>query len=577
MIAVNFSELLTIGFNNKLNSVDLFIIIYFIIDNFISINTIYLTNNLLNNYNKHDYDINFIELIKIFMILSLPLFDNINNLLFYKIFLKKKTQVINNILNYIKLTFSQAPNSFHNNYDIRDKYQSFTTSLWGFDSIVDNLINLISSLIKLLIITIVISYNNNNIGILILLFNFFLIIMMPKIDKYLIVINDTNYKKFYIDAYYDTIIDNEIRTNPITQNIQEHNTKINDTLNNIISKFSKIEFIYTIKCIIRTCCKNLFLILTIYIAYYQKNHNLIILLFINRNIIFGISDHYEKYKKNEISNNKNMEQLLEMLNFLNNYYKLNNIHCYQHNQLNKYTLNNLILTNLYHTFMRDEKTVSKVLQSNIIKFFFNIDKNIILIDGKTGCGKSLFAKIIAGEMDETYYNLHNDDMQITFNDLIKERIIINQKTSEEYTYNGSIQLTLNKLYPMNNDMINIFEIVDFLKIFNLDNKINFSNNSFSNKLSGGEKQRVILSSFFWKIIQTKPSYVIIDEPEKGLDESTLLNIMKWFFDNYKGLIILITHNQMLLNLSKTKCQSVLNYSFEDENEIKTIISQDFFI
>jgi hypothetical protein len=54
--------------------------------------------------------------------------------------------------------------------------------------------------------------------------------------------------------------------------------------------------------------------------------------------------------------------------------------------------------------------------------------------------------------------LYNDDNPINNFEYIKsQRVIINQKISEEYTFNGAIRLSLNKLYPqaLNFDEINI--------------------------------------------------------------------------------------------------------------------------
>ena len=135
-------------------------------------------------------------------------------------------------------------------------------------------------------------------------------------------------------------------------------------------------------------------------------------------------------------------------------------------------------------------------------------------------------------------------------------------------------MNLIDLYPQAK---NLTEIKNWLKKFGIDNKLNTNDldSEFSDKLSGGERQRVTLSSMIWKVIKTNPSFIIIDEPEKGIDEETMIEIMDWVFQVYKGLIFLITHNETIKRKYQDKTQSVIKYRFYDEDEVYTEIYQEF--
>ena len=568
-IAKNFFDLLKIGLGGNYYKlfIDPMLLLYIVIDSWLGFTLVNISNGIFADFaNKQ------IVLWKITAIIFLPLVTNVINILFDNIFLKKKLYIVNNILDYIKNTFSNAPHDFHDKYSISEKYHCFTSSIWGFDSIFEVIISMCSSFIKIIIISISISITNYYIGLLIIVSNIILLLLMPKINNYMNILKDSNaHKKFYTDAYYDTLISDENRVNPILNNIQQSN--INNSLHQIVSKYSNMNKIYKIRNSIRGFIKNIFLSAILIVAFYQEKYNYIMIILLNKNIIFGFSDFYEDFKKTENSNKKNTEDLIEMLEFLELYYKSNLIKnpIINNNNINP---NNLILENMNYKFYYENKLVKRLLSNNLI-LDFTSEKKIILISGKTGSGKSLFTKVLSGQLDKNEYSLLNDGTDINgFSSMRFNRIIMNQKISEEYTYNGSVQLTLEKLYPQSK---NWNEISDFLKIFGISNKINTESldSKFSDKLSGGERQRVALSSMMWKVLKTNPSFIIIDEPEKGIDEETMIDIMDWILIVYKKIIFLITHNETIKRKYHNQIQSIIKYKNKDEDEIDTEIYQEF--
>ncbi|MDF2477832.1 MAG: transporter [Sphingobacterium sp.] len=65
---------------------------------------------------------------------------------------------------------------------------------------------------------------------------------------------------------------------------------------------------------------------------------------------------------------------------------------------------------------------------------------------------------------------------------------------------------------------------------------------FVNKLSGGEKKRLQLM----RVLMKNPNFLILDEPSNDLDIDTL-NVLEEFLDNYRGVLILVSHDRYLLD------------------------------
>jgi ABC-type transport system involved in cytochrome bd biosynthesis fused ATPase/permease subunit len=564
----SFFSLLKIGLGSKPIRffVDPILLSYIILDSLLGYMSITFVNSIIQDLtiNKSNFNI-----FKLIIILFSPLYHNLLNIFYNNYFLKKKLFVINNILDYIKGLIIEAPNEFHEKFSLSEKYECFTSSLWGYDHVVHLIINLLSSLIKIITVSITISYSDYTIGLLLLLSNAIILYVLPKINNYIDKLKiNISYKELYSTAYYDTVIMEENRTNPLVKNLVDEN--LNKSLSQIVTKYSNKSNYYELSNTFTTVFKNLILALVFGIVYYNDKLNYILVLFINQSIIFGFADLYADFKKTENSNSKNMEELTAMLEFLDQYYLKNKINVVS-SDYSKINLDKLILENLNYELSNKDK-IFKKLKSNKIEFNFNTTKNIILINGKTGSGKSLFTKILSGFTDNNYKLMNNSENIYGFDKLMNNRIFINQKISEDYSYNGNVSMKLKLLYPLVN---NIDDLMDYLKNFNIEHKIleKDLDSKFCDKLSGGERQRVVLSSMIWKIMKTNPQYIIIDEPEKGIDEETMIKIMDYIIKKYKGLIFLITHNETIKKKYNNIIQSTLLYNFIDDEEIDTTIYQ----
>ncbi|MDR6734047.1 ABC-F family ATP-binding cassette domain-containing protein [Sphingobacterium sp. 2149] len=151
--------------------------------------------------------------------------------------------------------------------------------------------------------------------------------------------------------------------------------------------------------------------------------------------------------------------------------------------------------------------------------------------GKNGTGKSTFLNLIAGEEypdagviavgETTVYGYYKQGgLEANENDRVLDVV----KNVADYIEmaNGEVitasQLLTHFLFPPEKQF------------------------GFVNKLSGGERKRLQLM----RVLMRNPNFLILDEPSNDLDIDTL-NVLEDFLDNYKGVLILVSHDRYLLD------------------------------
>jgi len=151
--------------------------------------------------------------------------------------------------------------------------------------------------------------------------------------------------------------------------------------------------------------------------------------------------------------------------------------------------------------------------------------------GKNGTGKSTFLNLITGEEKPdtgsiavgktTVYGYYKQGgLEVNENDRVLDVV----KNIADYIEmaNGEVitasQLLTHFLFPPEKQF------------------------GFVNKLSGGEKKRLQLM----RVLMKNPNFLILDEPSNDLDIDTL-NVLEDFLDNYKGVLILVSHDRYLLD------------------------------
>ena len=82
--------------------------------------------------------------------------------------------------------------------------------------------------------------------------------------------------------------------------------------------------------------------------------------------------------------------------------------------------------------------------------------------------------------------------------------------------------------------------------------------TYVHKLSGGEKRRLYLLT----ILLTQPNVLILDEPTNDLDIASL-NVLENFLDDFKGIVIVVSHDRYFLDRVVDKI-----FAFENDGHIQ---------
>lgn len=208
---------------------------------------------------------------------------------------------------------------------------------------------------------------------------------------------------------------------------------------------------------------------------------------------------------------------------------------------------------------------------------FSISENeYICIIGHNGSGKSTISKILTGLLKPLSGEIYIKDNLIdhTNIDFIRNNIgIVFQNPDNQFigiTAEDDIAFGLeNKRVPQEN-MRDI--IVQTAKSVEVDKLLSME----SQKLSGGEKQRVAIAS----ILAINPSIIIFDESTSMLDpkgKKELKELMLFLRDKKNKTIISITHDMeevinadkvIVLNNGRIASQGKPEVIFTDENELK---------
>lgn len=173
------------------------------------------------------------------------------------------------------------------------------------------------------------------------------------------------------------------------------------------------------------------------------------------------------------------------------------------------------------------------------------ENKITSIIGSNGVGKSTLAYIIMGLSDykpnDGKIYLDNQDIS-DYNITQRAKLGISLLWQEPPRFEGlSIQNYLSL-----GGKIKLDAIKDVLNLVRLNPSVYLSR-FVDKKLSGGERKRVEIAS----CILLKPKFLIMDEPDSGIDLMSLdmiINIMQYLKQHGTGVIV-ITHREEIANHS----------------------------
>lgn len=223
------------------------------------------------------------------------------------------------------------------------------------------------------------------------------------------------------------------------------------------------------------------------------------------------------------------------------------------------------------------------------------------IIGSNGCGKTTLVRMILGlepadegvvtfAKDKTagYLAQHQDDMDqensiydellTTKTHIIRMEETLRQLEAQMHTVSDEAELkkvmeryeTLTHAFKLENGYTYKSEITGVL------NGLGFSEDEFDkpiSTLSGGQKTRVALG----KILLTNPDIIFLDEPTNHLDMDSIRWLENYLL-NYKGAVVLISHDRYFLNKIVSKIIEIDNKkattflgSYTDYSEKKQIL------
>jgi ABC-type multidrug transport system fused ATPase/permease subunit len=457
-------------------------------------------------------------------------------------YLKKKyeSKIIPSLQTYSRSNlFSALIDKYSENYkslkmgSTISKINSLT--LFFKDFIINFIMMIFPNLIILLLLSIVILFQNTNLGlilflsiilfiIIILLFKKSIFELKNKAENYYFNVTDNN----LVDVY-SSLMNTYLNNNETKEKDRIHNDQniYNIYLTNISTEEGKLSCIlYLISLLTIVIC----LFYIIHMKTNNQNKVLIIILliyFINSLIllskyipfflkVYSVLLNSKKYIKN-ILNNYNDENKKDILS---GSLEFKNITF-------GYKQNNIILNKL----------------NLVIK-----DKEKVALLGRSGSGKSTLSKLILKfyKYDGQIYIDNQDIKNINAKYLRKKVVYANQKTM---LYD--ISVIDNIKYGNNAETDSIMKILNSYQLLELFNGLKDSIHSDSgvqgNELSGGMQKVVILLRSILKAEENNAYIIIFDEPLAGLDEKTRKKVIKLMNDKCSGkTLIIITHDKEIL-------------------------------
>lgn len=163
----------------------------------------------------------------------------------------------------------------------------------------------------------------------------------------------------------------------------------------------------------------------------------------------------------------------------------------------------------------------------------------VALIGRNGCGKTTLVKHLNGlikPQNGTVIVNNKDTRDATVGELAKHVGYVSQNPNE-YLFSETVEDELR--FTMRN--LGIRGNVD--DILGMNNLLKYKH-SYPKDLSGGERQKVALAS----VLIADPDVIVIDEPTRGVDHESKVNLMRYLCDlkDEGKTIILVTHDIELI-------------------------------
>lgn len=516
---------------------------------------------------------------------------------------KIKDTIITQIFNSIVGHLNKANADIRGKHTLTEMYEGFCRFMWAYDNVSDILFDSLTLSIQTFVFTVYVLVNDP-----ILFFPFFG--MYYLMWSYIIPYTSTNDKHFqnpdvmWKHAYNDMTIENDNYTNPPFNNLYQ--AYKNQQMDRSVFRSEKLETIMRsrfnwnesnkdeqkiagptisenfVKIIqyydVRNSCKrdrmgiilisqNIFVFVLVAVMFYMESYASALLILMNKSTLFGAFEVLNDIKNIENSSSRNLEKIVTILKDIDNQIGDNAIMTDNNGdninmKIQKISkIQKIIIDDITLKLITEKDKEGKTRQFQISLRNAEIDVRpgkCLLIEGKSGCGKSVIMNVLTGMYSGSKYpetiivddngNTHN----LEFNQIKHNRVYISQLISEDYKYNGNITFQMFELFPNAKD---IDEIKRFLiDIFSLraDRIPNNISDTAPERLSGGEIQRYVIASQIWKILKTSPDILFLDEIDRALDKDTAVHLIEWILTNIGCYCVIVTHLSEVRDMINTK-------------------------
>lgn len=221
-----------------------------------------------------------------------------------------------------------------------------------------------------------------------------------------------------------------------------------------------------------------------------------------------------------------------------------------------------------------------ILKTDNISFSYNGESPVLMnisftlkegeslgILGPNGGGKSTLIKIIAGLLKPNSGDLFF--MNKSIHELKKYPYEILSYVPQNSELNTTLPVKVNEYMSFTGNSNND-ELLKLVGIFH-------KKDSLISKLSGGEKQRVLLA----RALINKPKLLLLDEPTKGLDsngQDQLMSIIEKIKSKDKTAVIIIDHNinQIIKNCTQILCLNNTHHWHNNSDLLTKNILEDIY-
>lgn len=195
-----------------------------------------------------------------------------------------------------------------------------------------------------------------------------------------------------------------------------------------------------------------------------------------------------------------------------------------------------------------EATFTKKLKTETLSLSFVLENTVLGILGKSGCGKSMTLRCLAGIQKPDTGQIVLDGTVLFDSD--KKICLKPQKRNIGYLFQNyalfpNMTVWQNIAFACDNDKERVAEL---LERFYLQNVADL----FPAVLSGGQQQRTAMA----RMLAAKPKVLLLDEPFSALDSFLRQEMEKQVqavLSSYDGVAVLVSHNKGEIYRLTQKC------------------------